>query len=33
MFRSMETFDTEDEAAANAEHAKRLISQAPIARS
>jgi uncharacterized protein YegP (UPF0339 family) len=32
MFRSMETFDTEDEAAANVEHAQRLISQAPIRR-
>jgi hypothetical protein len=33
MFRSMETFDTEDEAAANAEYAQRLISEAPIWRS
>jgi hypothetical protein len=30
--RSMETFATEDEAAANAEHAQRLISHAPIER-
>lgn len=31
--RSMETFDTEDEAAANAEYVRRLISGAPIRRS
>jgi uncharacterized protein YegP (UPF0339 family) len=31
--RSMETFATEDEAAANAEYAQRLISRAPIVRS
>jgi hypothetical protein len=31
--RSMETFATEDEAAANAEHARQLISNAPIRRS
>jgi hypothetical protein len=30
--RSMETFATEDEAAANAEYARRLISRAPIQR-
>jgi hypothetical protein len=30
--RSMETFATEDEAAANAEYARRLISRAPIKR-
>jgi hypothetical protein len=30
--RSMDTFDTEDEAAANAEHARRLIGEAPIVR-
>ena len=30
--RSMETFATEDEAVANAEYARRLISQAPIER-
>jgi hypothetical protein len=30
--RSMETFATEDEAAANAEYAQRLISRAPIER-
>lgn len=30
--RSMGTFDTEDEAAANAEYARLLISQAPIER-
>jgi hypothetical protein len=30
--RSMETFATEDEAAANAEHAQQLISRAPIER-
>jgi hypothetical protein len=30
--RSMETFATEDEAAANAEYARRLISGAPIER-
>jgi hypothetical protein len=30
--RSMETFATEDEAAANAEYAKRLIGGAPIQR-
>jgi hypothetical protein len=29
----METFATEDEAAANAEYAQRLISSAPIVRS
>ena len=32
-FRSMDTFDTEDEAAANAEYVQRLISGAPIRRS
>ena len=32
-FRSVETFDTEDEAAANAEYVRRLISGAPIRRS
>jgi hypothetical protein len=31
--RSMETFATEDEAAANAEYAQRLISRARIVRS
>jgi hypothetical protein len=31
--RSMETFATEDEAAANAEYARGLISSAPIERS
>jgi hypothetical protein len=31
--RSMETFATEDEAVADAEHAQRLISRAPIERS
>jgi hypothetical protein len=31
--RSMETFATEDEAAANAEYARGLISRAPIDRS
>ena len=31
--RSTGTFDTEDDAAANAEYARRLISQAPIERS
>ena len=31
--RSMETFDTEDEAVANAEHAQQLISRAPVKRS
>ena len=31
--RSMETFATEDEAFANAEYARRLISRAPIVRS
>ena len=31
--RSMGTFATEDEAAANAEYAQRLISSAPIVRS
>jgi hypothetical protein len=31
--RSMGTFDTEDEAFANAEYAQRLISQVPISRS
>jgi len=31
--RSMETFATEDEAAANAEYAQQLISRAPIVRS
>jgi hypothetical protein len=30
--RSMETFATEDEAAANAEYAQQLISRAPIER-
>jgi hypothetical protein len=30
--RSMETFATEDEAAANAEYARQLISRAPIRR-
>jgi hypothetical protein len=30
--RSMETFATEDDAAANAEYAQRLISRAPIER-
>jgi hypothetical protein len=30
--RSMDTFATEDEAAANAEYAQRLISRAPIER-
>jgi hypothetical protein len=30
--RSMESFATEDEAAANAEYARRLISRAPIKR-
>jgi hypothetical protein len=30
--RSMETFDTEDEAAANAEYARRMIGSAPIKR-
>jgi hypothetical protein len=30
--RSMETFETEDEAAANAEYAKRLIGGAPVRR-
>lgn len=30
---SMETFATEDEAVANAEYARRLISRAPIRRS
>jgi hypothetical protein len=30
--RSMETFATEEEAAANAEYAQRLISRAPIER-
>jgi hypothetical protein len=30
--RSMETFATEDEAAANAEYAQQLISRAPIKR-
>ena len=33
MGRSIETFDTEDEAFANVEHARRLITQAPIRRS
>jgi hypothetical protein len=33
MGRSMETFDSEDEAFANAEFVRRLISQAPITRS
>jgi uncharacterized protein YegP (UPF0339 family) len=33
MFRSTETFDTEDEAAANAEYVQRLIGEAPIRRS
>jgi hypothetical protein len=31
--RSMETFDTEDEAVANAEYAQQLMSRAPIQRS
>ena len=31
--RSMETFDTEDEAVANAEHARQLISRAAVERS
>ena len=31
--RAMESFETEDEAVANAEYAQRLISQAPITRS
>ena len=30
--QSMETFDTEEAAFANAEHAQRLISRAPITR-
>jgi hypothetical protein len=30
MGRSMESFDTEDEALANAEYVRHLISQAPI---
>jgi hypothetical protein len=30
--RSMETFATEDEAVANAEYARRLISRAPVER-
>jgi hypothetical protein len=30
MFRSTGTFDTQDEALANAEDARRLIGQAPI---
>jgi hypothetical protein len=33
MGRSMGTFDTEDEAFANAEFARRLISQAPVTHS
>jgi len=33
MGRAMESFDTEDEAIANAVYAQRLISQAPITRS
>jgi hypothetical protein len=33
MGRSMGTFDTEDEAVADAEYARRLISHAPIRRS
>jgi hypothetical protein len=33
MGRSQGTFDTEDEAFADAEYARRLISQAPITRS
>jgi hypothetical protein len=33
MFRSMATFDTEDETVSNVEYAQRLISQAPIRRS
>lgn len=33
MFRSTGSFDTEDEALANAEDARRLIGQAPITRS
>lgn len=32
MGRSMATFDTEDEAVESAEHARRLIGQAPIMR-
>jgi hypothetical protein len=31
--RSMENFDTEDEAVANAEYAQQLISRAPVERS
>ena len=31
--RSMETFDTEAEAVANAEYAQQLISRAPVTRS
>ena len=31
--RSMETFDTEDEAVANAEYARQLIGSAPVTRS
>jgi hypothetical protein len=31
--RSMETFDTEDEAVANAEYARQLIGRAPVTRS
>jgi len=33
MGRAMESFDTEDEAVANAEYAQRVISQAAITRS
>jgi hypothetical protein len=33
MGRAMESFDSEDEAVANAEYAQRLISRAPITRS
>ena len=33
MGRSMATFDTEDDAVANAEYARQSISQAPITRS
>jgi len=32
MFRSIENFDTEDEAFASAEYARQVIAQAPIAR-
>lgn len=33
MGRSMETFDSADEAEANAKHVRQLIAQAPITRS